>query len=193
MKIISLFALLLSLSKASFGFDDVYRNDSSAYLNVKVIDTTSNIVFTLSNGGIREWPRSSIQKILWSPFDTTKPSTYINSSQFLIASSYSEHTNSPMSSNQTSNEYPNRKFLFISVIAFGLAWDYFQTANNLSDAIETYKKLNIDYSFLENERARKSNLGFVFAAAGIVNMIVCLEPVEISAGKNSISLSYKFK
>jgi len=88
--------------------------------------------------------------------------------------------------------YPNIILLPISVIAFGLAWDYFEDVSQLSETIDQFQKLKLDTSKLESSKTRKTILGVAFALAGVVNTIIAFEKVEVKVSPNSLSFVYHF-
>lgn len=81
--------------------------------------------------------------------------------------------------------YPNIILLPISVIAFGLAWDYFEDVSIL----QKYKSPSSEW---KSAKTRKTILGVAFALAGVVNTIIAFEKVEVKVSPNSLSFVYHF-
>ncbi len=94
----------------------------------------------------------------------------------------------------------NWKPVLLSVLFGALAWDYFATSGDISDAIDDLKEmeddLNIDLSkdikAQEKIRTRKTITGSFLTAASIVSFAVSFERIEIKASPTSVEIGYKF-
>jgi len=137
-----------------------------------VTDTTEGRITVSWVNETRHYPLTTIEEIIRSPYDPSKPSPYLSAKEL---TGNPEPTTSGVS---LKNDYPNLKLLPVSIIAFGLSWDYFKRASDLSSA-----------GF---ENTRETVLGAVFIGAGIVNAIISFQSVEVKASANNLSLSYRF-
>jgi len=88
--------------------------------------------------------------------------------------------------------YPNIRLLPLSIVAFGLAWDYYSDVSQLNESIDFFNKYKADVSALETARTRKTILGTAFLIAGIYNLFVSFDRVEVNATQNSLSVMYRF-
>ena len=94
----------------------------------------------------------------------------------------------------------NWKPMLLSLLFAGLAWDYFATAGDISDAIDNLKEmeddLNInlskDIKAQEKIRTRKTITGSFLTAASIVSFAVSFERIEIKASPTAVEIGYKF-
>lgn len=81
----------------------------------------------------------------------------------------------------------------ISLLSFGLAYDFFAQVSDLSDLISEFHKIGIkNTSNLEGEKTRKTILGVLSIVAGTVSFISSWETIQIEGGYNKINLKYKF-
>jgi hypothetical protein len=80
----------------------------------------------------------------------------------------------------------------ISLLAFGLTWDFFTQASDAGKAIDDLNKLKLDTSDLEAMKTRKTILGIVCAVVGVVNTVIAVFPVQVRANSNSLTVSYNF-
>ena len=186
LKILSLISLWCYLS---YG-DEVYLRNGQILRNCHVADTTESKVRIETSTGIRTFPLVVIDKIVKSSYDPQKPTFVQNedgSLQTLDSTKVVSHEDSqaltivsPLPIETASTTYPNLYLLPVSFVSFGLAWDYLQTASEIQDSPDNSIK------------NRKTVLGVVFLAAGVINTVFALKTVEVKASSNSLGLVYHF-
>lgn len=172
--------------------DDIRLKSGFMYKNVQIIEQTSDgyTKFKTSNGQSRI-KTSDVLEIYKAPYDP-------NSKTETLLYDPSELSDSLWQAKQLAVSgpvivtRPNLKLLPLSVVAFALSWDYIQQSSDLDDLIDLYKDAEIDVSGLESQQTRKTILGVTFLAAGIVNLWISLETVEVRAQGTSLSVAYKF-
>jgi hypothetical protein len=222
MKYFSLVSMLLLTTSLLTAGDDVYVRAGYVYKNTKVLDTVSTGKQTYANvltsQRLRKIPLSEFTKIVYSPYDSTKE-TVIEASGFLQArkteldsADLIKMTLTKMEPDTTIRkeevasttietptkkkvfEYPNLKLLPISVLSIALSVDYLMDANKIDEDIDDIKKIypKQDVSSMEGERNRKRLLGITFSLVGLVNTLISIQSVEVSASPNSLSVSYRF-
>jgi hypothetical protein len=170
--------------------DDVYIRNGQILRNCHVIETTSTKVRIITSGNERIIPLVTIDKIVISPYDPSKPTIVqnldgsfqnIDTTKILSHDDAQSNIGIPQSNNQqVTVSYPNMYLLPLSFVAFGLAWDYFQDASL------------IDGSSAQSMKTRKTILGWTFFTAGILNTAFVLKVVEIKSTSSSLSLVYHF-
>lgn len=83
--------------------------------------------------------------------------------------------------------------LTISLLSFGLAYDFFAQVSDISNLISDYHKLGLrNTGNLESEQTRKTMLGVLSILVGTVSFISSWETIRIEAGYNQIKLRYIF-
>ena len=92
------------------------------------------------------------------------------------------------------SKMPYLPLLALSAVSFALAWDFFSQSSDIQNAIDLDKKLlpNGDYSDLESSKTRKTIIGIVSVAAGIVITIFSFEEVQVKTDLHSFTVSYRF-
>src|SRR5208283_4621215 len=208
MKTILIFILVFGSIAYS---DELYLKTGYIMMNVQVIDTTaSGFLRVQTKERIRRIPIKNIMGIRISQYDPNESPEFIPFNGHLPDSLAmipfpflskaptdsvestnigNELQNSNSVNPSVSRDYPNMKFLPISILSFGLAWDYFAQTSDLGNAIDQAKKLNpnTDTSNLESQQPRKTILGVTFIAVGVINAIISFEVVEVKASPNSLS------
>lgn len=176
--------------------DEIYLKNGSIIKNVVVKDTLENkLQFVTSSGDgfdhcCRSILLSRIDSVVRKPFDKYKPSGIENENNFPSQSEtrlFQEPVQPPRSLS-----YPNIILLPVSILSFGLAWDYFEQVDDIGETIDNFKKVQSNTSSLETTKSRKTILGIGFLIVGVLNTVISLQSVEVNASENSIKLSYKF-
>jgi hypothetical protein len=202
-KALILLLLCASLSKS----DEVYFKSKSAIRNVVVTDTLlvndELSIKVKGKGFVRYYKLDDVLLIRKSDVDLTEfPSISVQDElpkeQLLPLPKTALPSDSIIASSSVSR--PNLKLLPISIIAFGLTWDFFADASDIGDSIEQINKANAqlpadlraDTSHLQAVKTRKTVLGIACAVVGVINTFVSLSPVEIKATSNSLTVNYNF-
>jgi endonuclease YncB( thermonuclease family) len=83
--------------------------------------------------------------------------------------------------------------LSISLLSFGLAYDFFVQVSDISDLIDAFHKIGIpNTGNLESEKTRKTILGVLSLFAGTVSFFSSWETIQIEGRYNEIKLRYNF-
>lgn len=202
---------LLIISLAAFGVsmdcaaDEILFRNGSLLKNVLVVDTIGSKVEIKSRNRTRSLSLENILKITRSPYDPDKDSYYedipdlpveIGSNRPATISSMKRPLPKVADSTKVIHipvEYPNPKLLPLSILAFGLSWDYLKEASDAGAQIDQQNKLpGADTSPLVTLRDRKTFLGVIFLGAGIINAVISLQAIEIRTSNDSVTLSYSF-
>lgn len=80
----------------------------------------------------------------------------------------------------------------ITLPLIALSWNFFSEASDLSDAIKFAGSNDLPTSNLNKEKNRKSALGAICAATGLINFVLSFEEVEFKASPTSVGLGYGF-
>ncbi len=162
-----LITLLILLS--SLYADNVYFNNGSILINVKVIEKGDKLTKIQSTSGkVKSYPNTIIKHIEYKPIQTGEHTQYVedlsNLEQKLASNDLSQY------------KYPSIKLLPVSVISFTLAWSYLDGVGNLP----------------KNTKTKRIIQGSLFMAAGLVNLFISFKQVEVKSKNNMISLNYHF-
>jgi len=83
--------------------------------------------------------------------------------------------------------------LTISLLSFGLAYDFFSQVSDISDLITEFNRIGIrNTGNLEGEKTRKTILGILSLVAGTVSFLASWETIQIEARYNQINFKYNF-
>ncbi len=169
----TLLAILLAFS-LSYA-DDIKFKSGGWLKNVMVTDTTEGRITVKFINETHHYPLNTIAEVIKSTYDPTKPSPYFPAEQV--------EANPELGAVgiNAGREYPNLKLLPISIIAFGLSYDFFQTASDIGDSPDP-----------NGIKSRKTILGIICLGAGIANAVISFQSVEVKATPNSLTLSYRF-
>ncbi|MBW7888130.1 MAG: hypothetical protein H3C35_07195 [Bacteroidetes bacterium] len=204
-KILILIILILSGSRA----DDIRLRNGQTLKNCIVVDTVGTKIVINTSEGQKNLPLTTIDAIIISEFNPLKDTYLINpdgSTKTLKRFEQPDGAKTQISKPEFATKgnipkkysYPKIYLIPVSIITFGLAWDYFVQIGDIQDVIDLQNKLEeqtkikIDNSALISQKSRKTILAITFLTAGIVNTIFAFEKVEIIATNNSVGLSYKF-
>lgn len=223
MKKILLLLLVSSLCIA----DDIYILNGSIIRNVKITGQSKEygqlVINFLFNERINSVPQQYILRIDPIPYDASKQSIRENPTRARKDSI--ERTNLPTKEDslkalfnrfqqvpkektiaiyETEYTQPNIHWLAISVLSFGLSWDFFSRAGDYQDMIDasqpqtitvgnqTYTVGGGDTSYLESGKTRMTILGMVSIGVGIFSAIHGFEKVEIKTDGKSLTLAVNF-
>lgn len=198
------FLLILLLLPIFIFADNIYLKNGSVIVNVKIIKTENGwISYQKSDGKILKIKETVVSKIDNVPFDPKKETQFLKK-DFLAL--------------QTENyveRLKNFKLFPISILAFALSYDYFnsvddynyyyhETEKRLNSFLELYRqnipielKYEIDRLYTLKDRYkkirnRKKIMAFLFLGVGIINTYVSLKPVKLEATNNKIGLTVYF-
>ncbi len=197
-RIICICCIVVSLAHG----DDVYFRNGQILRNCRVIETTESKIKVSTSINERTFPRITIEKIVSKPYDPDKPTIVQNqdgsfqsldTTRAVTPDELQSYISVPkVTGQELTTTHPNIYLLPMSVVALGLAWDYFQDVSQLNQSIDSYKKSNSDTSEMESARNRKTVLGITFLAAGVINTVFALKTVEVKATSSSLGLVYHF-
>lgn len=174
-------ALLFSISIAHA--DEIYLKTGFILKNVSIVEKTSDgfVRFRTKNDQQRV-RQSDILFIREAEFNPNMPMETGKFDPSQMPDSLSQQL--PVVAGAAGTvivTHPNLKLLPLSIVAFGLSWDYFTQASDLADIPGA-----------ESDKTRKTILGVAFLAAGIANTAISLQTVEVKASPSSIAIAYKF-
>ena len=81
-------------------------------------------------------------------------------------------------------QYPNLKLLPVAVVALGMSWSYFEDVGTIEHGDPNTR----DWG----EHNRKLVLASAFLVAGITDLWISFDRVEVRASTQSVSVSYRF-
>jgi hypothetical protein len=199
----------LLVYQCSLKADDIYLKNGKAYYNVTISDSTDNIyILRFYPTGTAKVLKNDIVKLirkvavpeLGSKFDDAD----FDIENYLAIKKETELKSKIEETLNDKNALPTLlmqkkkvKLTFllpVSVIAFGLTYDYLKQADNIQSTIDFYKKYNpnTDTGSLESEKSRKTVLGVLFGLVGVANTILSFQEVEIYSTPSEIGISYNF-
>lgn len=193
-------ALIISSQTAKA--DDIYFKNGYLLKNVLVKDTAGAYANVMLANDTRKFLLNTIDHIVKSTFDPTKESVYVetNALKYMLENNPRERiVSQPPPTSRT--VFPNLKYLPLSLLFAGLSWDFFEDVSSLNSEIDLFKKMDKAFpddgyddviSDLETHRTRKTVLGVVFAAAGIVDIIISFKSIEVDLTSDRMTLSYNF-
>lgn len=201
--------LLLFLCSSIAASDEVYFKSHAVIRNVVVTDTiliANEPVITIKGKGfVARYKLSDVETIRKSSFDLTEFPSISNQDQLpekqvlpriQIDEAAAPRDSVVSSKSMATESRPNLKLLPISVLAFGLTWDFFARASDAGNAIDEINKLppalRPDTSDLEALRSRRTILGIACAVVGVINTVIAVLPVQIRANSSSVTVSYNF-
>lgn len=85
--------------------------------------------------------------------------------------------------------------LILGAAFAGIAWDYFNTEDEIRELIEDYEELNYpkkEINKLKKQKNRKFISGVLSSAASIASFVFSFEDVEIKASPTAVEVGYKF-
>ena len=187
--------ILLFLCPSLGMSDEVYFKSSASIRNVVIANEP--VITMKGKGFVQRYRLDDIETIRKSEFDLTEFPSISNRDKLpdkvLLPRIETEDTttpdNLPMNLEAAAPSRPNLKLLPISVIAFGLTWDFLARASDAGKAIDEINKrppdVRGDTSDLEALRTRTTILGIACGVAGIINIIITVSPVEVTATSSS--------
>jgi hypothetical protein len=193
-KIIAILILIVFVS--NLRADDIYTRNGIVFRNVKIVDTVDVYVRFNSSEGIKQIPLISIYKVETNNYGTEQK-IFIERFPYdeLSPTSKDSLLTKPFSiSPRIQYSYPNLYLLPVSILAFGLSFDYFYTASEYQDILDastpaSQKILGFDY---KKAKLRKQILGSIFLATGISLLPFTFERVEIRTDGQHLALIYSF-
>ncbi len=197
-KIIFIIAMLLIFTLPSLA-ENILLKNGTKITNVKIIKQDSEwIYYQMTNGNKTKISKKAVLTIEKIPFVPNRETK-------IIAPDFKnlfreENTKSVI------DDYPNFKFITLSIVSFVLGYDYFKQSNNIQKTINfndyMIKNSTLDdksknqyldlIENLKNEKERKQLIGAILITSGIINAIISFKKVQVKATTQKLTLSYKF-
>lgn len=154
--------------------DDVILKNGTVYKNVKIVGDVGTKVQLKTSFGLVEVEASQIEKIVSAPYDEKIPSLEIKPPKKQGISDIRYFT------------------VPLAVVGGYFAYSSFKKVSDLEKDIERANKNNESAKDLITKKNTSTALGVVFSAVAIVSIYFTIEPFQISASPNKLSLFYKF-
>ena len=174
--------LLLIMISCSLLFGDIiYLNNNQIIQNCEKTNETEIYlyyrIYDVHGTHIQAFKKNQIEKIVEMPIDKT-----IEKSK----------TPNILFKNNNQPTIKIDKQIWISFLAFGLAYDFYKDVEIYDDAINDLKEMNGNTKDLKEIKARKQKMAIFSLSVGIINTIVSFDKVKIESENQGVKLSYQF-
>ncbi len=192
--------LVLCVCVSSLMADDIYFKNGCKILNVRVVKFgEQELVIQKSD---EKWVKIElplVDSLSWKAMNSDKSSILENCAEFnrITKSWYDISYNPGILDTPLRTPSEKRPYIYllpVSVIAFALAYDYYDQGRDLSDFIG---QLEHDYvgnseTDLKAQMNQKYIISGILVVAGLVNTYFAIKPIEIVAKDNMMGITYHF-